>query len=236
MIDQPTYAPFNECGYFAVKPVSHYAVGLDLGTVNDYTAMSAVEYFRAPIPVGAPNWMDCELRQRLSAPQYRVRDLRRFKLGLSYVAIAHEVLKLMIGPLRGAPLIVDSTGVGRPVCDLLEECGLKNMLRVLITSGHAESRGDRDEWQTRHIPKQLLISNLQAAFHLGELRIAPQLAEAKTLGKELTDFRASRTEAGNLSLNARSGQHDDLVLSVALAAYHLRRPPRNRWSVQQISL
>ena len=39
--------------------------------------------------------------------------------------------------------------------------------------------------------------------------------------KELRDYRASYTEAGNLTFNARTGRHDDILLATAIAAWML---------------
>jgi hypothetical protein len=44
------------------------------------------------------------------------------------------------------------------------------------------------------------------------------------LARELQDFRARFTEAGNATFNAREGAHDDLVLALALAVFGLPRP------------
>ncbi|HSM19780.1 MAG TPA: hypothetical protein VK844_05370, partial [Hyphomicrobiales bacterium] len=66
---------------------------------------------------------------------------------------------------------------------------------------------------------------LQAMLHSGELKIAEALPEAPALVKELQDFRVSFTGAGHAIFNARTGAHDDLVLAVAIAAWHSAAPP-----------
>jgi hypothetical protein len=65
---------------------------------------------------------------------------------------------------------------------------------------------------------------LQAALHSGELKIARALPEAVAFARELREFRASWTEAGNVMFGARQGAHDDLVLAAALAVYGATRP------------
>ncbi len=93
-----------------------------------------------------------------------------------------------------------------------------------------------EDGRTLYIPKGILISHLQAALHIGELKVALWTsAIAQAFAKELGDFRVTRTDRGNLSMNARSGAHDDILLSVALALHHLRRKSRNSWSVERIS-
>jgi hypothetical protein len=61
----------------------------------------------------------------------------------------------------------------------------------------------------------------RALFHTGELKIASELPEAAALAAELQDFRANMSDAGYASFGARVGKHDDLVLALALACWHL---------------
>ena len=71
------------------------------------------------------------------------------------------------------------------------------------------------------MPKLILVSRLQSLFHSDALRVAKTLPEAPTLAKELSDFRANISQAGYASFGARSGKHDDLVLSLAIATWCL---------------
>jgi hypothetical protein len=65
----------------------------------------------------------------------------------------------------------------------------------------------------------MLVSKLQALLHSGELRIAKELPDAHVLALEMQDFRANISETGYTRFGAREGQHDDLVLSVAIGAW-----------------
>ena len=58
----------------------------------------------------------------------------------------------------------------------------------------------------------------------GELKFAKGLAEAGAMETELKDFRRYVSAAGRNTWEARSGQHDDLVLSVGIAAWFAARP------------
>ena len=135
-------------------------------------------------------------------------------------------------PLRSMPLIIDATGVGRACCDIIENSGLPNVFRVIITGGHEEAR--LDGGRTIHVPKLQLLSQLEAALHTKELRVARDLPAGEEFKRELLNFRVQRTDSGHITLGARSGAHDDILLSVAMALYWLRRSPRNRWSIQNI--
>jgi hypothetical protein len=80
--------------------------------------------------------------------------------------------------------------------------------------------------------KQTLMGHLQATLSLEQLRVVADLPEAQAF---LQDFWVTQILAGNSSMNAREGKHEDLLLSVAPALHHLRQKPRKGWSVQKIS-
>jgi hypothetical protein len=118
-------------------------------------------------------------------------------------------------------ILVDYTGVGRPVFDLFrEKQALKWAHGVVITGGRETTTNDVG-WS---VPKAELVSKLQALLHAGLLKIQPKLRDADVLKRELADFRVRYTEAGNATFNAREGAHDDLVLALALAVFGLSRP------------
>ncbi|MEX2281803.1 MAG: hypothetical protein WEE89_04925 [Gemmatimonadota bacterium] len=123
--------------------------------------------------------------------------------------------------------MVDQTGVGRPVFDMFERAGL-SPIGVTITAGDQETRVNHSNYR---VAKLLLISRLQAALHANDLQVASELEEAATLVKELQDFRATFSDAGHASFNAREGAHDDLVLAVAIAAWYAEHDTRNRSQV-----
>ena len=86
---------------------------------------------------------------------------------------------------------------------------------------------------------QTQVSGLQAQLNNGTLHIAAQLPEAVTLVNELGNFRANISETtGIASFGARQGQHDDLVLSLALAVWWLVGPRSggSKMTVQPLEL
>jgi hypothetical protein len=116
-------------------------------------------------------------------------------------------------------LVLDLTGVGRPVADLFNSEGLRPV-KVNITAGSAETISDRG---VHHVAKLLLVSTVQTLLHDGRLQIQKDLPEAPILKLELEDFRASVTDSGRWTFGARSGAHDDLVLALALALWRASR-------------
>lgn len=70
-------------------------------------------------------------------------------------------------------------------------------------------------------------STLDARLHTGELRFAADLTEAGAMANELRDFRRKVSAAGRFSYEARVGQHDDLVLAVAIGLWTIVGRPKS---------
>ncbi len=185
--------------------MADFFLGLDLGQASDYTGLSILE------------------RQGTDKPDYHLRHLERPKLGTPYPVIVNRVQELMLAqPLKGnTVLAVDATGVGRPVVDLLEKAGLQPEA-ITITGGDVVSRDDQGGY---HVPKRDLVTTLQVVFQAERLKIAEGLELAPVLIKELLAFRVKiNLKTAHDSYEAwREGDHDDLVLSVALAVWAAER-------------
>jgi hypothetical protein len=178
-----------------------YISGLDLGQTNDPTALAVLEQTGAG-----------------KEKSYGVRYLERFPLGTSYTAICALVAQRM-KPLPGSTLAVDQTGVGRPVVDLLRGSKMNVSLRpITITAGHTARRDE--ETRDWHVPKKDLVACLHVLFGSKRLKILKSLPDAALLVKELDNFSTKITLAANEVYGPlREGQHDDLVLAVALACW-----------------
>jgi len=114
-------------------------------------------------------------------------------------------------------LLVDATGVGAPVVDLLRRAPLEAWLvPVTITGGEHASSG-RDGWR---VPKRDLVTALQVALEKGDLRLPAGMEMGRTLMKELMDVWVRISDSGHDSYGAfRHGSHDDLVLALGLACW-----------------
>jgi hypothetical protein len=118
-------------------------------------------------------------------------------------------------------LAVDATGVGRPVVDLLRPAELGCPLwPVLITGGDAEGQGQG----YFRVPKRDLILGLQVTIQRGDLQIASGLSYGAALVREMAEMRVRVSGSGREQYGVwRAGEHDDLVLAVALACWAERR-------------
>jgi hypothetical protein len=75
------------------------------------------------------------------------------------------------------------------------------------------------------VPKQDLIAAVQLAMEKGELRVARGLREAGALVKEMLNVRImAGLSMGKVRMGADGyGEHDDLVIALALACWRARR-------------
>ena len=121
--------------------------------------------------------------------------------------------------------LVDQTGVGRPVVDMLRGAGLKP-IAITITGGDSVTR----EGGAVRVPKRDLVSTVQVLLQSKRLKIARGLKEAQTLTDELLAFKVTITTTGHDRYGNdvgmwRENPHDDLVLAVALAAWYGENAP-----------
>jgi hypothetical protein len=205
------------------RPVDRWFVGVDLGQSTDPTAISVMNHRVLPLD----RWHMIEktqTRRQKKAEHFDVRHLERLPLGMSYPQQIQRVVNLLgRSPLNALrpKLVIDETGVGRPVGDMFDAAGLWPN-RITITAGLDATQHGGNTW---HVPKGLLISNIEAHSHSGELRIAAAANDAAALKEELKDFKRKISEAGRTTYAARVGAHDDLVLSVAITLWMATQGP-----------
>jgi hypothetical protein len=201
-----------------------FLTGLDLGQARDYSALAIIE--RIVSEDGEDPAMGCVTTVRPFANpkaqkterRYAVRHLERFELGTSYLAICTRVVELFAEPpVKNGTLIVDQTGVGRPVVDMLRRARPKATIRpITITSGKAVVPDEAGY----HVPKKDLVGAMQVVFQSRRIQVARSLPNAGVLVKELESFRAKITISMNETFEAwRERDHDDLVLAVAMAVW-----------------
>jgi hypothetical protein len=209
-------------------------VALDLGHLRDPTAITVIE--RGYVPAGklynAHYWYRGREIYGAREPvklEYHVRHLERPALGTSYVDVVERILMLLksLGD-EELVLAVDMTGVGRPVADMLKrrldewlEQGRNTQLHaawITITGGDSVTKA---EGGGLRVPKRDLASAPLVLMQNKQLKIAEGLQLADTLKRELLNFKVKINIAtGHDSYEAwREGDHDDLVLAVAMACW-----------------
>jgi hypothetical protein len=152
-----------------------------------------------------------------------LRYAERVALGTSYPQVVERV-RYLVGHenlRRQCVVAVDATGVGGPVVDMLRSSQLGcEVSAVNITGGDRETHTG-NLW---NVPKRDLIAGVQVLLEKRGLKIARGMKETGSLVRELTDVRMTAGSGGKVRIGADgSGQHDDLVIALALACWRAKR-------------
>jgi len=146
-------------------------------------------------------------------------------LGTPYTQIVADMADLAAQPpLAGGYLCVDNTGVGRAVVNMFRKARMPlQLIPITIVPSHtAKPAPEGGGW---NVPKADLVAVMQTLVQSRRFHIVPTLPDAKVLGRELQAFRVKVNLAtGNETFQSwRERDHDDCVLSVALACWYGER-------------
>ncbi|MHC1599282.1 MAG: terminase large subunit domain-containing protein [Candidatus Methanospirareceae archaeon] len=162
------------------EPGRVYAIGCDLAKYQDYTVIAVLDVTEKP---------------------YKLVHFERFNRR-PYAEVIMR-LKDLYKRFNYAKVLIDSTGVGDPVLEDLQDVGAEG---YVFTSKS----------------KVQLIQRLQACLENGEVKY-PYIEE---LIKELQFFEYQLTRTG-VKMEARSGFHDDCVIALALAVWAAENRPKD---------
>src|SRR5581483_9699651 len=180
-----------------------FFIGLDLGQSQDFSALVIAE----------KTTTDGE-------GHYQVPHLQRFKLLTRYPEIVRQVKETLELPKlrRDSTLVIDATGVGKPVLDMFNAARLPCQVHgIWIHGGDSVTR----EYPDFRVPKRDLVSVVSVLLQSQRLKIIDTLPDSHVLEKELLNFKVKIDPVtSHDSYSAwRENQHDDLVLATALALW-----------------
>ena len=214
-----------------------FVLGLDLAQSGDWSALVAVERHGGPPADPDADAYDLLHIERWQGESYAAVPDRVRRVAERLRLLAAERVYARRGAARPSDaaaeitLVVDATGVGAAVVDLLRQADLAPV-PIVIHGGDAVGRDGHGGYR---VPKRDLVSVLQVLLQGRRLRVAEGLPEAAILTRELAAFRVKITASGHDSYGAGGGDlewrerpHDDIVLATALAAWYARwaTPPR----------
>jgi hypothetical protein len=208
----------------AAPPDVRYYVGLDLGQVSDYTAISVLKQSRPPLARPDDDYQPAS---------YTIAHLDRFR-GVPYPEVVRRVKELLGRPelhpvkpervrVSGNYRLVDEPA--RPVDMFVNAKMPGELVPLTITSGSGSRRdsyavGVLGWW----VAKLELVGCVQACLQGGRLKCVPALSLAPVLTRELQDFQVRITASANETFSARENAHDDLLLATATALWAAERP------------
>lgn len=202
-------------------PAPKWNLGLDLGERQDHSAL-------------AINDLEWQFLGRCYTtfaykfvPILTVRSMERFPLSTGYqnipLIIAERVRQINERQRQRTPhvpakieLVVDAGGPGAPMVDILRAIAPNNLTvtPVMITTGTGESRL---KGGFHGVPRRNLVTGLIQMIATGCLQCPAAMPNAAKWHNELLSLARTNTHP------AESGEHDDLTLAAALAAWAATR-------------
>lgn len=170
---------------------------------------------RAPLDL-PPRYLDVP---SLLVRRYNLVDMAQWT-GVSYPQTAKRIEQIVRSPLisRDYLLVVDATGVGQAVMDMLRDSYNLAPIGVTFTSGKSVTQSIYGY----NVPKRDLVVNLQVLYQMERVRIAEELELALEYKEQLRHFtsevdRVTKHE----SFDSDSGQvHDDLPMASAIVLWY----------------
>lgn len=158
------------------KPGHAYVIGFDVAKHTDFSVLTC---------------FDLQEKRVVAFDRFNQIDYR----------VQLERVEQMVESYNNASVLMDSTGVGDPILEQLEE-------------RHIEVEGFKFHNQS----KQQLIENL--AVMLEKKQIC--FPDIPVLINELEMFQYEMTRSGSIRYSAPDGMHDDCVISLALGAWAMK--------------
>lgn len=185
--------------FLSSRTDQRFFVALDLGKKNDFSTIVIVEVY---------------------GDELHVRFVERIALGTPYTKVV-EIVREVVRSKRlwgRCELVVDASGVGEPVVDMLRKADLGCMISAVVITGGNAVRSSRSGGYT-YIAKHELMTRLQLALEKGRLKIAGKMRECGALVQELLAVRVHE----NGGMGAAGRDHDDLVMALALGCWKAKR-------------
>ncbi len=201
-------------------------IGVDFGKQRDPTAIVVVEGIKVDRPGLRPEWL------------FETRHLERLALGTDYRAVGRRIAEV-VRNIEARPvalnqyppkltLIVDATGVGRPVTDILKDALHGSRCKVTpatFTHGDRLVNGSSSgHYGELSVGKAFLVSRLQALFQTERIKLPANHPEATAMVDELMNYEIRVSEDASDKMGVfKTGKHDDLATALGLAV--LMDPP-----------
>lgn len=225
-------------------------VGIDVGQVHDPTSICVAEVHQVdtgevryvPNPeMGRHNergeWIAPKVYDPILRSEYIVRFIKRLPLNTSYPEVALHIANMLDNELfqnRNINVLIDVTGVGRPVYDSLRkeillrqhnakviyrpEVGLRLQIgrHTLLIKPINFVHGEKYNRKEGSLGKAFFVSKMQVL--LQDKRIhGPDTSEMQAAIDELKVYEIKVNNDGKDTYGAKTGKHDDLATALGLS-------------------
>jgi hypothetical protein len=182
-------------------------ISADIASVSDYTAAGVI------------------LASGDSPRRYHLAALDRWR---EKYTVTVDKLANLARRHSDAIIVIDATGVGRPVLDSLRAAlPARAVYGITITGGRAVNRGQSPGDVS--VPKADIVGAVQVLLQNRRLTWPRELPLVRELQAEFAAFQMKTTPALH-QIFGGVGSHDDLVLSLGLGVWigeHMPEPIRN---------
>jgi hypothetical protein len=172
------------------------ALGWDIAQTVDSSIIAVVEYDGNPA-------------------MYWVRRIVKLAKGMPYDQQVAAVKELFF-QYKNPTLLIDRTGVGLPICDMIVAGGL-NPVQVSLTAGDVLTRPGPGKI---NLPKKDLVASITKVIQERRLKVVFGCENAGLFKSELKNFQLKVSASGHNTYNAAQGSHDDTITAVGLCLWH----------------
>jgi hypothetical protein len=197
--------------------VTDVIIGVDLGKMNDYSAVACVERVQR-----YKSWPHED--ERLGEPFYQLRVLERFPLNTdwteqSYYAqtIYNEIRAMWKEKQIKPAIIIDAIGVGQPMLDMFR-VQTPEAQGCYFTNGHTVNF----ENGIYYVPKTQVVTTTQIVSQGRRIKFGKNIPDPESLKNELLNFSYKiNPETGYVSFeHGKNSQKDDQVIAIAIALWY----------------
>jgi hypothetical protein len=145
---------------------------------------------------------------------YWIRRIVRLPRGMPYDQQVAAVRELFF-QYQSPKLIIDRTGVGLPICDMIVAGGLQPV-QVSLTSGDLVNQPEPGKI---NLPKKDMVAALTKVIQERRIKVVAGCENAGLFRAELKNFQLKVSASGHNTYNAAPGQHDDTITAVGLCLW-----------------
>ena len=195
------------------KDLGQVMVGMDLGQLQDFSAISVLRLMEITQPVT----VDDDPNRRNNAfdvfQEYHLVHLERFQD--SYVGALDRLEAVLNHPgimLDQKETILDASGLGQPVVEMAWNRQIE-VVPMCITGGETPRYSEGKYY----VPRHELISCVISIFQSERIKIADELELKQLLIDELSSLTVKKRATGAETYEtAKSTEHDDMVMSLSM--------------------
>lgn len=204
-----------------------YFLGVDLGSQSDNTAIVLLQ--RVETITSKQNAYGKLEIDRTDA-LYKMHHLELVPLGTSYMSIVDRIAAIISDRRVSGNIftIVDASGVGLPVVQMMRQRGIAPLVPISIHGGMAINV--KDDGFT--VPKRDLVMALTLVLQSRRLRVPDDINHRDKLIEQMQSFKVKQTSQNQDTWEAMQDRiHDDITLALSYAVWYPEKILGNRYDM-----